>query len=1052
MSATVFSIAPGLPFLRTLAEAVLGGRILRGADFAGDPLALAGLTIYVPTRRAARALGMEFARALGGRAAILPAIQPLGDADEAELFGARGEAGLTPTIDPLERRMLLARFVRQWKEGVSAEMAGLAGGETVPPASAADALWLAADLAALLDEAEGEDVSLGGLVALAPDRLADWWQMTTTFLQILNRHWPAVLAERGVADAAAAHDAWLRREAARLAATGSPGPIIVAGSTATAPAATELMRVVANLPDGALVLPGLDRHLEDAGFDAIKLPAAAAGAGAGPGPASGSAPGHPQYGLKRILARMLLPREAVDHFAPADDTPAAAREAFVSDALRPAATTDRWGEGASRHGPDALAGLALAEAADEREEALAVACAMRDALSDPAATVALTTPDRSLARRVVAELGRFGIAANDSAGRPLAATAPGTLMALAAEAAPRPGDPVTLIGLLKHPLLRLGFTAADARRGARGIEMIALRGGTGIADGTRLRGMVGRARTALEAPGARRAPRPVGLIPDADRDLAEVMAARLETALAPLGALRGGAPEEIGRLARCLTETLEALAAGPAGDASGLYATETGAALAAFLAGLVGCPATGFLVAPDELPDVLGALVATETVRPRGGLSGRAFVWGALEARLQHVDVMILGGLNEGTWPGRTVSDAFLSRSMRAAVALDPPERRIGLAAHDIWMALGTPRVVMTRSLRSGGAPAIASRWLQRILTLAGEAGAARLKAEGETYLRHARGLDTEAPRPAARPPEPRPPVALRPTRYSVTEVETLIRDPYAVHARRILRLEPLPALMRHPGAAERGSLFHAILARFVAEAGDPAAPDAEARLLAMAREAFDAEALPPEVEAIWWPRLEALAANYLAWERERDGRVAERIGEAAGEHFFPDLDTTLGGYADRIDRMRDGTVEIIDFKTGAGPSVRQARKLLAPQLPLEGAMARLGAFNATGGAVASVSELLYVRLRERALTTEGLSHVDGRTGAETTGDTLSDEALRKFRGLVAEYRRPERAFASRPRPFLAGDYSGDYDHLARAREWAVGEEDAGEGSGEGGE
>lgn len=1041
MPANLLSIAPGLPFLKTLAEAVLDGRVLRGVAPAAAPLALAGITIYVPSRRAARTLAAEFVQALGGRAAILPVIRLIGEEGPGAAFENPEAAGLAPTIGGLERRMLVARFVRQWKASLNADaLRVLAGEDVVLPASAADALWLAADLCGLLDEAENEGTALAGLQHLAPDRLAHWWQLTLTFLNILTEHWPDILHQRELVDEAGARNAWLRREADRLLREGSPGPVILAGSTATAPATVALMRAIAHLDNGAVVLPGLDRHLEDRGFDAIAL-------GGAPGH-SGTAPGHPQYGLKRILAGLLVPREAVDHLAPPDADPRTRREAFVSDALRPAETTDLWADGSDRHPPEALEGVALVEAVDEREEALAIAVAMRDALSAPEATVALTTPDRSLARRVVAELKRFGIEANDSAGRPLGATPPGTLLSLAVEVAMQPGDPIALVGLLKHPLLRLGLPPGDARRAARAIELIALRGTVGFADAATMAKLFAEGRAAIETKGAR-VPRPVRLIRDEDRDLAASLAHRLETAMLPITSLRGRAPAEIALFARALTEVLEALAADPDGDASELYREEAGASLVAFLSGLVACPETGFDFAPSELPDVMAALMAGETVRPRGGLSARAFVWGTLEARLQSVDTMVLAGLNEGTWPSRATSDAFLSRLMRAEISLDPPERRIGLAAHDFAMAMGARRVVITRSQRTGGAPAIASRWLQRMLTLAGPGGAARLRAEGLRYLQHARRLDAPAEVPRIARPEPKPPVDARPDRYSITEVETLIRDPYAIHARKILRLEPVPELMRDPGAADRGNLYHAILAEFVTQKIDPADEDAEAKLVEIARLRFLAESLPPEVEAVWWPRLLTLAANYIAWERGRGDRVVRRFEEARGSTHFQELDTTLSGFADRIDVMEDGSIEIIDFKTGTSPSVKQARTLLAPQLPLEGAMARLGAFEATGGPVLSVSDLLYVRLRERELYQESLRHTDKTTGVVTTGDSLSDEALARFKGLIAAYQDPERGFVSRPRPFLAGDFTGHYDHLARAREWSVG---ADEGNAENGE
>ena len=1102
MSANLFSIPPGRPFLKTLAEALLDGRLVKSFRHDGDPLALADVTIYLPTRRAARALAGVFttivgASQAGGASAILPTIRPIGEGGDEALFTSPQEAGavppnLQPVMGDLERRLHLARLARRWREEIArADFEALIGESPVLPASAADALWLARDLGALLDEMETEGTPFSAIAGLGPEALAKWWQLTLTFLAIVTEHWPNVLAGSGQISEAAAKNAWLHAEAARFREKGSRGPVILAGSTATAPATMELMRAIAHLENGAVVLPGVDRHLDARSLAVLakpQTPSAALVERSANDPSIG-APGHPQYGLKTILDRT-APGQVVVHLGervraatPADTSPESAittvessngdtgtaraldaREAFLADALRPAETTDAWAEGAGRHGPEALDGIALIEAADAREEALAIAVAMRRALEVPQATAALITPDRNLARRVVAELSRFGIAANDSAGRPLSSTAPGTLMAAAIAVALSPGDPIALVSLLKHPLTRLGLRSGDARRAARSIEMIALRGSVGIADGARLATTYAAHRAALETTG--RGARPVKLLPEADRDLGQRMADALEVALAPLTAFRsrplttepagsehatrqavGGADHELAGYAVALTRCLEALAADEAGGAAELYAGDNGRALAGFLSGLVEAPATGFSFAPSELGDVIAALAAGIGVQPRAGLSARAFVWGTLEARLQSVDTAILAGLNEGKWPAGAKSGAFLSRLMRREILLDPPERRIGLSAHDFWMAMGARKVVLTRSRRADGAPAIASRWLQRIETLAGPAGAERLRAAGAPYLAATRSLDTGATTPHAKRPKPRPPLDRRPDRYSVTEVETLIRDPYAIHARKILKLEPLPELMRDPHAAERGSLFHDILGNFVAQGHDPMDVTALDTLIAIAREKFAAEALPPDIEAVWWPRMEALAGNYLDWERDRDVRVALRHAEIGGAEEFADIATTLTGRADRIDLMEDGSIEILDFKTGTTPSVAQARALLAPQLPLEGAMVKRGAFQEIGRGKA-VSDLVYVRLRERTLYEDRLKSDGAKRGEPVDPDDLSEEALAKFRQLVAYLKHEQTPFESRKRPFMAGDFSGDYDHLARAQEWSIGAEDGGEGSG----
>ncbi|MBO0661412.1 double-strand break repair protein AddB [Jiella sp. MQZ9-1] len=1041
MSPTVFSIPPGKPFLRTLAEALLSGRLIESFRYDGDPLRLADVTIYLPSRRAARSLSGAFTDALGGQTAILPRIRPIGDGDEAGIFAARTDAPGTalPAMPELERRLCLARLARQWRH-----LADRVPGETLADdtperiTSASEALWLAGGLGALLDEFETEGTAFETLADLAPEALAAWWQTTLSFLEIITTHWPAFLSARGVSSEAAAKNAWLRDETARLRAGATRGPVILAGSTATAPETIELMQAVAYLPNGALVLPGLDRHIGSHGFSAIDRDRAIA------------APGHPQYGLKRILTRFAMAPEAVRHLDEGLSPALAAREAFLASALRPAETTALWAEEAQRFGPNVLDDVALIEASEPRVEALAIAVAMREALEEPGATAALITPDRRLARRVLAELERFGITANDSAGRPLATTAPGTLLASLLQVALEPGDPVALLGLLKHPLCRLGRSAINARNAARAIELIAVRGTVEIADGADLGAIVRRRIAAIEAlpagEAAKLITRPARNVKAAEYPAASQFAEDFSAALRPLTALRKAEPQELPAFAVALTEALETLARDDSGGSKTLYAGENGAALVQFLSDLVAAPETGFAFPARELPDAIAALIAGVSVKPRGGLSARAFVLGTLEARLESVDTAILGSLNEGVWPAGAQSGAFLSRLMRREIALDPPERRIGLAAHDFWMAMGAKRVIMTRSRRVDGAPAIASRWLQRLTTLAGPDVTRTMSARGAAYLVAADALETATDQPRIPRPEPRPPLESRPRRYSVTEVETLIRDPYALHARRILKLEPLPPLMRAPHAAERGSLIHAILADFVIKGIDPNAPNAVEALTLIAREHFDREALPGEIEAVWWPRMVGTIGDFLAWERARDGDIAERLAERGGASEFPSIGVTLTGRSDRIDRLKDGHLVILDFKTGTRPSVRQARALLAPQLALEGGMAMRGDFEGTKpGEI--IADLAYVRLRERELKEEGLETAGTKAIQPCDPTELSERAIRRFEGLAARFLKRETAFGSRLRPILAGETSGDYDHLARVKEWSVagGEDSEGE-------
>jgi ATP-dependent helicase/nuclease subunit B len=398
----------------------------------------------------------------------------------------------------------------------------------------------------------------------------------------------------------------------------------------------------------------------------------------------------------------------------------------------------------------------------------------------------------------------------------------------------------------------------------------------------------------------------------------------------------------------------------------------------------------------------------------------------------------VVGGLNEGSWPRKAEPDRFMSRLMKGGLDLEPPERRIGLAAHDFTMAMGHERIVLTRSARAGDAPATASRWLQRLVTFVGAEQTARMRARGDELIAWTRSLDA-GETPSVRRPRPAPPLDARPKRFSVTEIETLRRDPYAIYARHVLRLAPLDPLLRDPGAAERGTLFHLILRRFTETCPDPGAADAGDRLVAAARGAFAEAALPPDIEAVWWPRFMASVGDILGWERRERAVARRRFAEArASPLAIGDTGVTLSGYADRIDLLPAGRADILDFKTGSSPSKAQAHTLIAPQLALEGALLMRGAFKDVGRLVPD--QLAYVRLRANGEVEEE-SILNYRKSVRSA-EELSNDAWSRLDDLLRFYADPGRGYLSRALPFREGEVEGDYDHLARVLEWSAGGDD----------
>ena len=979
---SVFNMPAGVSFVDALAERLI-------AESAGDPLALARMQVLVPTRRALRSLTEAFLRASDGRPLLLPRLRPLGDLDAEELVMSAPEeaaelfdGAVPPAIPVLRRQVLLARAILK---GPNA------------PARFDQALSLARELGRFLDQVQTDGLSLGALADLVPADYAAHWQETLEFLKILADVWPQIRAIEGGLDPAERRLKLIQAQAARWRAEPPDHPILAAGSTGSLAPVAELLAVVSGLPQGRVVLPGLDRSPDRGVWAAVEAD-----------------PAHPQPGLSRLLKQLgLTPSEVPDwplgpHAAPRD------RHALFMAALRPAPVADLAGY----RGPTplelmvTLSGARRLDCENPEAEARAIALLMREALEVPGKTAALITPDRGLARRVAAELKRWDVEVDDSAGVPLLQTPPGLFLRLLGEAAAEAFAPVPVLALLKHPLAALGIAPARCRSLVRAFERRVLRGP---------RPGAGLACLAAAAQGVEKDQRP-----------AELML-RLEPILAPLESAFRRPSAEFRELLELHLGTAERLAAshserGP----DRLWAGDAGEALANAMHDVADAARDLDEVAPAHYPAMLETLLQGIAVRPRYGRHPRLFIWGPLEARLQRADLAILGGLNEGTWPTEPQPDPWMSRPMRAKFGLPPLERRIGLAAHDFVQGAMAPEVVLTRSVRVEGTPTVPARWLLRLDALLAAIGHPSGLARPAGIASWAADLDRPqrvAPLP---PPEPRPPVDLRPRQLSVTQIGTWMSDPYAIYARHVLKLRKLDAIDAEIGPADRGNLVHRILDRFVALYPDALPPDAEPRLLALADEIFrEASAGHPAVWAYWRPRLERIARWFIEQERRRRAEARPLRTEVAGQLRFPAAgkDFVLTATADRIDRLADGRLAIVDYKTGGVPSKKDVAHGTAPQLPLEAAIAEGGGFE--GVAPAAVGELAYWRItgaREPGKVCEMA------TGADAA--RLAAEAIEGLKQLIATFDDPATPFEPMPWPERIPRFS-DYRHLARLAEWS---------------
>lgn len=980
----VFTIPPGENFVAALARQLL-------IETKDDPLALSAMLVLLPTRRAVRALREAFLDLAGGKPLLLPRMQPLGDVDEDDpSFAEAPSPDLAPAIPEMRRRLLLAKLIL----ALGSEHGGAATVEQAIP--------LAEELGRLLDQVQIEELTFDALASLVPEDYAEHWQKTLRFLEILTKRWPAILKAEGALDPAERRSRLLTVRAEAWTKKPPAFPVIAAGSTGSIPATRRLLAVVARLPQGRLVLPGLDRAMDEDSRAALDE-------------------SHPQWGLFRLLAAIEIEPRAVRLWpGVADDAARASRAGLVAAAMRPAATTDAW------RGLDAstvragIVGLTRIDCPGPHDEAATIALRLRAALDEPGRTAALVTPDRELARRVAGELRRFAIEIDDSAGTPLTLTEPGAFLLLTATMAAEQFAPYETLAALKHPLAAGGESAAAFRSHVRALEIAALRGPRPAPGIDGIRAVLGAGDLRLLS-----------------------WLDRLDAMAAPFVAILER-PAPLHELLRAHIAFVERLAADDEKDgAASLWVGDAGAEASSFVLELAEAAERGDIlpsIAGSAYPGLLGALMQGRVVRPVWGRHPRLFIWGPLEARLQRADLIVLGGLNEGTWPPEPAADPWMSRPMRQKFGLPAPERRVGLSAHDFAQALCAPEVILTRAERVGGAPTVPSRWLLRLDAVLAAAGLGELPRDRRWLEWHAnfdRPAETPAPQP---PPAPRPPLAARPRELPVTAVEMWRRDPYALYAQRVLRLRALDPIDADPDAADYGTVVHRALDAFLRDCPSGALPaDAPARLLAAGRIAFGDALKRPGVWGFWWPRFQRIAAWFVAQEAERRRLLDRAWHEVSGRLQIdaPAGPFTLTAKADRIDRQTDGRLVLIDYKTGTLPSAREVEAGFAPQLPLEGAIAAAGGF--AGVAAGEVLALLYWRMSGSRVPGE-----ERAAAPKTDAADLIRAAQDGLRDMVVAFDDPATAYEARPHPRYVPRYS-DYLHLARVKEWAAGGGEEGE-------
>ncbi len=971
-----------IPAHRAFSDALAQGLLaLHGGK---GSMALARGVILLPNNRAVRAVRDAFVRA-SDTGLLLPRLVPVGDIELDETLGNAlapigTEAQIAPAASPAERQMILTRLVRDYRarKGEKLEIG--------------EAYRLANALARAFDQLAVERKTGSDLKALQPEDLSGHWQQAFAEFEWLLDSWRTELASRGQIDMAERRNQLLDHVARRWRDVPPERFIVAAGIVTNAPAVAGLLQTVANLPNGMVVFPGLDKSLDEVRWNAI-------------GPVDGTRDGdivpqetHPQFAMKLLLHRMGMHIDEVALWRWGSDHDASAqRGRAITTAMLPARLTGDWPN--VRPEDRSLKGVRAIEAANPAEEAQAIALALRKAIEEPGKTAALVTPDRALATRVSAHLRRWGIEADDSAGRPLAQLPPGTMLLGIAQTGAERFAPVALLALLKHPLVRAGEDRLPWLEQVRLLDL-ALRGprpSPGLAGITRLLAEKGDRARALQ---------------QWWHDVAEM--------LAPLEEVFAG-EQVLSRIFSTIREVAGSL------SCDRIWAGHQGHAASQCLADAEDAARFGpEVIDPAGFPGMLSQILAAQAVRPPQGGHPRLQILGLLEARLQQADLMVLAGLNEGVWPGLPTPDPWLAPRIRHDLGLPGLDYRTGLAAHDFANGLGAPEVLLTRARRDISAPTVASRFWLRLKAMTGD----RWQEDGD-LLPWASAIDQpDGPAPSQSPPEPCPAAALRPHRIAVTDVDRLRADPYAFYAARILRLSRLEPVDADPGPAWRGTRAHDVLKRWMEEgASDPA------RLTELAEEMIGRAQAHPLLKALWQPRLlkalEWVAAEVAA--QSLSGRTI-LFGEQRGTISRGGIE--LYGTPDRVDRLADGSLAIVDYKSGATASVSQVKAGFSLQLGLLGLIAEGGGFKQVPER-AQIGGFEYWKLSKDSKGNFGY-----RRSLTEGGGRRQFIPVAEFLPLVADFFDDAVGrWLTGNEPFTARPHSdapvfADYDQLMRLEEW----------------
>jgi ATP-dependent helicase/nuclease subunit B len=990
MNNKVFNIPFSQDFAKLIASNIL-------EEYKEKPLEMADVLFLLPNRRACKTFADSFIKLKGETSMMLPRFVPIADIDDEELLisilsqdDKNSFLKILPEISKIERTLLFTRIIKSRPSDFG-----------MKESSYSQSSYLANALADLIDSVENEDITYDNLANLVPDEYSINWQETLKFLEIITNFWPDILRERNVVDASTRRNLLIKMQAKYWNENPINTPVIVAGTTATFPAMKELVKSVTNLPNGQVILQGIDNNLSDEAWANIDET-------------------HPQFELKDLLEYLNINRKDVAEYKNHDlNDVFKPKEMLISQMMLPAEITNKWRElNSDIIDKSAIENLTYIDCDTITEEAISIALIMRKNLDIAGRTISLVTPDRALARRVSNQLYRWGLEVDDSAGIPLHQTAIGLYLRQLVSVVENEFSPIEFLSLLKHPLSANGIELKEFRKNTRKLEQKFLRGVKPQSGINSLIEMV-----SLE-------------------EGYEYLALWLKEIESEFSILIDAYKNEkisFKELIEIHINLAERFARKIDVDgADVLWKGEAGEAAAKFIANLYEYADILGEIEPREYLSLLEALSANVTIRSRYGSHPRLSILGPIEARLTSADIVITAGVNEGVWPKTINADPWMSRPMKKDFGLPMPEKSIGVMAHDFCSLISAKKTYITRSKRVEGTPMVESRWILRLKTVLNAINLDIKDLENEPeWLYLAKKIDMPKAFSKINPPSPKPPVSARPRKLSVSAMEMWARDPYSIFAKHILNLRKLDDIEADISIADYGNIIHEILEEFYAANPRKFPDNAKEKLLNLGKEKFEAQNITPAVFAFWRGKFEKIIEWICDYEiKNREGIVYSYV-EKWGSFRFKVNNGEFEVYAkaDRIDETKDRTLKIIDYKTGSIKSKSEIYEGYAPQLPLEAIIAKNNGFEEID--VDEIQEMDYWKLsgsRDGSKVAKFNSNVD----------ELLDSTMEKITEMINKFDDENIGYESRPNPKFAPKYS-DYNHLARVAEWASSAEDGGD-------